>query len=319
MNCREAQSYAKLNLSLRITGRRSDGFHLLSLLNVRIGVADTVRCEFSDEPSEARGVAPSRVELSGRFADSVPNDRRNLALQAVALFQDEVVRRGLSVVPLVRLGLEKEVPVGAGCGGGSSNAATVLLLMNEHLTVREGGQGIPFERLLQLGAELGADVPYLLTEGPAVVKGVGEEVTPAVVPYLAGLPCALITGLPPLSSQEVYDDFRVISRASSFVFSEELSVFEELSASFPPSYKELLGCIGNDLEGSARRCCPPLGPLLDELRGVFGVRAGLTGSGSALFVLPSEEEMAFSSTDKEHIFTAVERHGGEVQQTELSP
>ena len=154
---------AKVNLTLRVLGRRADGFHDLETLMAPLTLADQVTLAAGDRDG---------VEFHCDDP-TLPADGGNLAVRAATVFHG---RAGLP--PRLRLTLEKHIPHGAGLGGGSSDAASVLLGLNEF-------HGFPLapETLAELAAALGSDVPFFLARGPAVCRGRGERVTP--VPSLA--------------------------------------------------------------------------------------------------------------------------------------
>ncbi len=150
---------AKVNLSLRVLGRRADGFHDIETLMVPLALADRVTL-----------AAGERDGIEFHCDDpTLPTDGNNLAVRAATAFHE---RAGF--VPRLRLTLEKHVPHGAGLGGGSSDAASVLLGLNEF-------HGFPLApaTLAELAATLGSDVPFFLVRGPAVCRGRGEQVEAA--------------------------------------------------------------------------------------------------------------------------------------------
>jgi 4-diphosphocytidyl-2-C-methyl-D-erythritol kinase len=148
---------AKINLYLHILGRRADGYHELETLMAPISLGDTLDLELTDS-----GIAFTCSDPA--LSDATDN----LATRAARLFLDEF---GLKTG--VRLHLEKKVPVGAGLGGGSSDAAAVLLALRT-LT----GVAAPDEKLAELAARLGSDIPFFIYDGPAVCRGRGEIIEP---------------------------------------------------------------------------------------------------------------------------------------------
>jgi 4-diphosphocytidyl-2-C-methyl-D-erythritol kinase len=153
---------AKTNVSLRVLGKRADGFHELETLMVPLALADTVTIEKTDGDSLAFTCSDA----------SLPTDDTNLAVRAAkAILSASDAKLGW------KIHLEKRIPHGAGLGGGSSDAATVLMGMNELL-------GCPFSqsKLLGMAAQLGSDGPFFLVRGPALCKGRGELVEPASFP-----------------------------------------------------------------------------------------------------------------------------------------
>lgn len=161
---------AKLNLLLRVVGRRPDGYHRLQTVFQFIDRCDRLRFEVR---------ADGRVRRTGG-PDGVPEDE-DLTVRAARLLQAAGgTRRGADIH------LEKRLPAGGGLGGGSSDAATTLVALN-----RLWGLALPVERLAQLGLRLGADVPVFVRGRAAWAEGVGEELTPLELPcpwYLVVVP-----------------------------------------------------------------------------------------------------------------------------------
>ncbi|MFM1945231.1 MAG: 4-diphosphocytidyl-2C-methyl-D-erythritol 2-phosphate synthase [Verrucomicrobiota bacterium] len=150
-------SLGKVNLLLNVLGRREDGFHELETLMVPVGIADELTLE--------RG--GGGIDLTCSRSD-LPTDGGNLVYRAAEAFCGRAgVREG------VRIHLEKRMPLEAGMGGGSSNAATTLLLMNEAF-----GGVLGAGDLQELAGGLGSDVPFFLGSGPGVARGRGERVEP---------------------------------------------------------------------------------------------------------------------------------------------
>lgn len=154
---------AKLNLFLYITGRRADGYHDLQTLFQFLDYGDTLKIEANSQ-GELRLLTP---------VDGVP-DEQNLIVRAAQLLRERALAQG--VLPAnagANLAVEKRLPMGGGLGGGSSNAATVLVALN-HLWQT----GFSFEQLAEFGLQLGADVPVFVHGFSAFAEGVGEQLTP---------------------------------------------------------------------------------------------------------------------------------------------
>ncbi|MCP3955304.1 MAG: 4-(cytidine 5'-diphospho)-2-C-methyl-D-erythritol kinase [Desulfobacterales bacterium] len=154
--CLELESPAKINLFLKVTGRRPDGYHDLVSLMGCISLQDRIVLQ--------PGVAAIKVTCS---FPGVPEDSRNLAAQAAELFYVRYPSR-----ERVAIEIEKQIPVGAGLGGGSSNAAAVLSGLNAHY-----GQPFSANQLIRMGASIGADVPFFLFGRPALATGIGDRLT----------------------------------------------------------------------------------------------------------------------------------------------
>ena len=175
---------AKINLSLRVLGRRADGFHEIETWMVPLSLAD----ELSVEPVVDRAAADIALLCSD---PTLPTDAGNLAYRAAALFRD----RAKSPVPAVCIRLTKHIPHGAGLGGGSSDAASVLLALNALC-----GSRLNVPQLAALGAELGSDVPFFVHQSAAVCRGRGEQVTP----LRSAVPLALLLIKPSFSIPTVW-------------------------------------------------------------------------------------------------------------------
>lgn len=154
---------AKLNLFLYITGRRADGYHDLQTLFQFLDYGDTLTIE-ANSSGELRLLTP---------VDGVP-DQQNLIVRAAVLLREQALAQGvLAASAGATLSVEKRLPMGGGLGGGSSNAATVLVALN-HLWKT----GFSFAQLAALGLQLGADVPVFVQGFSAFAEGVGERLTP---------------------------------------------------------------------------------------------------------------------------------------------
>ncbi len=152
-----AKAYAKLNLTLDILDRRPDGYHDLRMIMQRIDLADELTLTAAE--------GPGRMDTNLSY---LPADGRNLAQQAAAAFRSAAGLGGP-----VDIAIEKHIPVCAGLGGGSADAAAVLLAMNE-LT----GAGLSPAQLAEIGAAVGSDVPFCVQGGTALAEGRGERLTP---------------------------------------------------------------------------------------------------------------------------------------------
>jgi 4-diphosphocytidyl-2-C-methyl-D-erythritol kinase len=150
---------AKINLSFRIKGRRADGFHEIETLMAPISLADRITIENTGDAREIRFSCDD---------PSLPSGDDNLVVRAAKLF-----RQGTNLNDGITISLEKRIPHGAGLGGGSSDAASTLLALNELFDA-----GLDQAELLKLAAQLGSDVPFFLARSAAVCRGRGEIVEP---------------------------------------------------------------------------------------------------------------------------------------------
>lgn len=253
---------AKVNLGLRVLGRRPDGYHELESLFLPLDLADEVEVQEGPEP----GVA---LELEGA-CDGVPADGSNLAARAARAFAEAAGLAGG-----VRIRLRKRIPAAAGLGGGSSDAGAVL----RTLAARHPERLSP-ERLRSLALGLGADVPFFLDPRPARVTGIGERIE-----AVEGIPSlALLLASPgtPLSTAEVFRAWDALAPAST-----------PRSRPSGPSWlrgpSSLAAWVAdgaaNDLEPAAVRLCPAIARVRESLREAGALAVGLSGSGPTLFGL----------------------------------
>ena len=164
MTALQMAAHAKLNVFLRVLGRRDDGYHDIETLILPISLADDVTVEPADELT---------LSLEGPAAERVPVDDTNLALRAAHALAAEA---GGARPPGARISIHKRIPVAAGLGGGSADAAATLLLLDELWAFGRGRDG-----LARLAGKLGSDVPALLLGEPAYAEGRGERVSPVFV------------------------------------------------------------------------------------------------------------------------------------------
>ena len=250
---------AKVNLALHVTGRRTDGYHELESLVVFAGVGDEL---------VARPAAKDRLAVTGPFGSAAGSGGANLVSRAVAGFRalwPGAVPFGLAIE------LRKNLPVAAGLGGGSADAAAALRLL-----VRSSAEAIPPDGLAALALTLGADVPVCLGTGPALVTGIGETVR-----RLAGFPACHLVLVNPLMPMATPDVFRRLER--------------HVNAPLPPLPDPLarpaqLGLwleeTRNDLEASACAILPALGDVLGAMRAAEGAMlVRMSGSGATVFGL----------------------------------
>lgn len=248
---------AKLNLTLRVLGRRSDGYHLLDSLIVPIALFDLV-----DVQVEASRASEISVRCSPRGA--APEGPDNLVARAARLYLDRTGRSAR-----IRIDLSKQIPAGAGLGGGSSDAAATLRMLNALSPSPASAAD-----LSRWALELGADVPFFLSGGSARMGGVGEllEPTEAPVDRRAGL--AVVFPGAPLETRHVYANYDDLLTTESAV-----SRIPRLTVDRGSPY----GWLENDLEAAAFRILPIVKDLKRQLRALGAHSALMTGSGSAVF------------------------------------
>ena len=253
------RSLAKLNLGLKVLNKRPDGFHELRTVFQTISLADKLAIEFTPAGS-------TEIELVSDL--DIPD---NLVLRAAKLAMEV-----LNVTGRVRFRLDKRIPMGAGLGGGSSDAAAVLLALPVLAGKRAG-----LETLLELGARLGSDVPFFLLGGAAVALGRGTELYP--LPDLQARQAVVVAPPVHVSTPEAY---RALARELTATLpSRTINSFQtlvwRLSCSVPRgSWEEPLE---NDFEAVVFDQYPELKSIKQKLRKLGACPAMLTGSGAALF------------------------------------
>ena len=248
-------AFAKINLFLRVTGRREDGYHELDSVFVPVSIGDRVALEM-------RTATTSRVTLRCNIA-ALADAESNLATRAARDFMRE-----FRISADVAIDLHKTIPAGAGLGGGSSDAGTVLRMLT---TITHPDR---IERLRKVAVALGADVPFFLAPRPARVSGIGERIE--VMEKFPKL--HLVVAVPPIE----------VPTASVF------KTLKREGWSGPASPAEIEEIIGgrisarhlvNDLEVPAMQLFPQISHLKALLKECGATAASMTGSGGAVFGL----------------------------------
>jgi len=273
---------AKLNLGLRIVGRRPDGTHELESVFVPIDLADELEIEIEDP---ADGPAEVALALSGG-GGGVPADAQNLAARAARAFLDTAGLRAR-----VRIALAKRIPAAAGLGGGSSDAGAVLRALAERFPGAVGR-----ERLAALALRLGADVPFFLDPRPALVSGVGERQAP-LPGHLPALPIVLANPGHPVPTARVFTAYAAAATRHGPVGRLAQQLAAALAGPEQGVAGRLAALVANDLEAAAETVCPELAAVRAALRGAGAPVVGLSGSGGTLygiFATPSAAESALA-------------------------
>ena len=263
------QSPAKLNLHLRILGKRADGYHELLTLFHRISLADTIRL---------------RKSLRGfKLTTNIPaleTGEGNLITKAYRLLQEKFPKIGGVSVRLI-----KRIPLGGGLGGGSSNAAFFLLGMKKLY-----GLKISLKELLAMGKKLGADVPFFLAEATqAMAWGIGEKMRK--VPSRRRLWFLLLVSDEGLNTRKVYQTLRWRGQPLSLTKEGRIA---RILRSFLDSKRilEAAGLARNDLESPAFRLKPSIPKVMAVLRDLGAPWVHMSGSGPTVFSIFSSREEA---------------------------
>ncbi len=262
---------AKINLYLRITGRRPDGYHTLDTLMQKVDLQDEVVLR----------TAAGGVSLHCPGAD-LPEDGGNLVFRAAELFLATFGPRCDRPSPGVAITLSKHIPVAAGLGGGSSDAAATLAGLNTlfacHCTANE---------LAELGLRLGADVPFFLNDAPAAVAaGIGEVLRPA--PPLAGHDVLLVNPGFPVSTRWAYQTFALTKKEEE----SNLARFKNGPEGSGGPRTELPCDLHNDLEAVTMGRYPEIEQLKHALLARGATAALMSGSGPTVFGLFADHSVA---------------------------
>ncbi len=256
---------AKINLSLHITGKRADGYHLLESLVAFTEYGDVVEASAADELS---------LEIIGEFA----GDLASFPQQENLVWKAAIALRGLIKKPMgAKITLSKNLPIASGIGGGSADAAATI----KALAKLWGISHIPDETALALGS----DVPVCLYAKPAIMRGVGEQITPAILPAQKYI--VLVNPKIPMATAEVFSSLRggVADAAIQFVDSFWI-------ASASPRNDEI-GEWRNDLQPAAIKLLPVIGEIIAAIATTTGcTAASMSGSGATCFGLYENKENA---------------------------
>ena len=255
------QAPAKVNLCLRLRGKRTDGYHLIDSLMVPISLCDEL---LLDVRRPQIGTLRPNVSVAADCVQ-IPVGADNLAHRAAVAFVD-ITQKSIAVDIQIR----KRIPVGSGLGGGSSDAAAVLLTLN-----RLFGYPLQPAQLADAGARIGADVPFFVSGRPARVTGVGDH----IVPLTLGAPLNLVVCSDgcALSTAHVYRHARVASL--SLTSDPPVSNITD----FVEGRRPFTDLLVNDLEQAAAQIHPEVLSLKARVMEEGAQAALMTGSGSAVF------------------------------------
>ncbi len=252
---KELKSFAKINLGLEITGKRPDGFHNLKTIFQTVDVFDIITIKENRTGS---------INLSGD-EESVEWNESNTIIKAFdAIYKNYNVNKGFDVF------VEKRIPTGSGLGGGSSNAAVILLFLYEYFKLN-----LTLEDLIDIGAKIGADVPFFLLGGTVLARGIGEKMTPLedgeekhvhiVVPDVK------------VSTRLIFSRFNLTSepiksKIDTFVKSQDYKILE------------------NNLEKVTFELFPEVGVVKEKMRALDYDLVLMSGSGSAVYGMARAQE-----------------------------
>lgn len=256
---------AKVNLTLRVVGRRTDGYHDLESVVAFADCADRLTLEPGGE---------LKLTATGPLAAACGDTADNLVLKAAKLLAE--------AVPGLKLGafaLDKVLPVAAGIGGGSADAAAALRLL-----ARLNNLSLDDPRLQKVALATGADVPVCLLSRACDMTGVGEQLLPLALP---SMPCVMVNPRVPVATKDVFQELglrngELLVGATDVL---EAPAWPEAGGSIA-DWVDVLETVANDLETPALRIQPVIGEVLQALRNSAGVKlARMSGSGATCFAI----------------------------------
>lgn len=249
--------WAKVNLALHVRHRRPDGYHDIETLFAFVDDGDRLNARVADRDS---------LMINGEFAGGLSSGADNLVLQALSVIRQYCGQR---IVPPLALELEKRLPVAAGLGGGSADAAALVRLVQRHFA-----PNVDRESLVRLLAPLGADISACIASETCLGLGTGADLHPAEDLSLSGTPVLIVNPRQPLSTGPVFAGWDGIDRGALFTGATQRS--------------QLLAC-RNDLQRAAIAQCPAITDILTSLGGLQPWLARMSGSGASCFALFNAE------------------------------
>lgn len=256
---------AKVNLTLRVVGRRTDGFHDLESVVAFADCADRLTLTPGSDLT---------LQMSGPLAQACGETSDNLVLKATRLLAERVP--GLKAGSFT---LDKVLPVAAGIGGGSADAAAALRLL-----AKLNGLALDDDRLLEVALATGADVPVCLASHACDMTGVGESLTPLSLPIM---PCVMINPCVPVPTRDV---FTALGLRNGELLVGATDVFRGIdwpgAGASVEDWVEVLAASSNDLEAAATRLQPVIGEVIAALNATNGAwLARMSGSGATCFAI----------------------------------
>ncbi len=283
-SCYEINAYAKINLFLKICGKLPNGYHKLFTIMQEVDLKDNLTVTIDDSKDETITVTDPEGNILSE---------NNLCYTAADKFYGYMGRKFKKTgFPAVTITLDKHIPVQSGMGGGSSDAAAVLLVMQKHFND-------PFtdSEMVDLAVSIGADVPFFLYGGTCLCEMVGEKIT--LLDPLSGSDIVLLKPEEGVSTAECF------AEADRYPSDDEMiRDYKEFTAALAADsaekkeMKDLIAFLknradcSNDLQKPAEKMVPVISALISELEGQGAELARMTGSGSAVFGIFDDEETA---------------------------
>lgn len=273
-----ADAYAKINLALDITGKRPDGYHGIKTVMQELSLHDHVDLEINADPFV-------KLFVTGAGAE-IPTDVTNAAVKAANLMR-EIFR----IPEGVSIHITKRIPAASGLGGGSADAAAVIRGMNVLF-----GLGLDTGRMAELGAKIGADVPFCVLGGTALAEGIGEKLT--VLPAMPEFSVLLVKPAEGISTAEAYEAFDALSSVPHPDVDGAAALLRgkpEKNAQWLKAFGNHCGNVLEAIAGEKLPVIPVLRKALEEDGAEFSM---MSGSGSCVYGLFAEETKAWEAAEK---------------------
>lgn len=283
MNTTRFRTNAKVNLFLRVLGKRVDGYHEVETILQVIRLSDEIEVTETDT---------RRVEIAMEWIDggagALPVAEENLIWRAAGQLE-----RAGAVNKGIEISVKKRIPIGAGLGGGSGNAAGALVVLSELW-----GLDLERDRLRELAAEVGSDVPYCIDGGTALATARGENLTPLPSPEILWFVLGITNE--PMLTREVYEAWDGLPPA------EEVSSAVMTMALGAGDAEEVASLLHNDLEPAVFKLRPELEKKKELMVEAGALGSSVSGSGPTIFGLASDEDHARDvASNVGHVFDRV--------------
>lgn len=263
------KAYAKINLSLDVTGRRDDGYHLVRMIMQSVDLYDELTFEANDSGEINLSVSDSRI----------PTDNHNLIWKVFDLLKNKYnIQKGANIT------LNKHIPMAAGMAGGSTDGAATFLGLNEIWNL-----GLSKKEMCEMAVKLGADIPYCILGGTALSEGIGEELT--ILPDIPD--CAIVIAKPPIdvSTKWCYETL------DSKPIENHPAVDDMVSAVKNGDLKGITNTMGNVLEPVTESKYDVIGKIRQILKDNGALNAMMSGSGPTVYGIYDNSEYAQKAFD----------------------
>ncbi|MCR5078657.1 MAG: 4-(cytidine 5'-diphospho)-2-C-methyl-D-erythritol kinase [Bacilli bacterium] len=259
------KAHAKINLSLRVLGKKDNGYHDLEMVNLPVELHDAIDCTFLPYSSNDTFITCNDLRLHA--------GRANLCHKAV-----DAMRQVYGFTKNFRIDIYKEIPFSAGLGGGSSDAAATLIAVNKMLKL-----GATLDQLKEIGLKVGSDVPFFLENRPCIVRGIGEKLEPITVKDQ--YECLIVKPKDGLSTETVYKTCDSFDRLPI----DTQGVVEGLRNG---DEERIANSLGNDLMPPAASLVPEVKKVYEILKAQGFLIASMSGSGTSVFALTKSAKKA---------------------------